>query len=70
MTRLNIGYQGFKIGARVGDQWALGVNVNSKLDQAGLHALAGIVNLEYNSRALGMCAVNGKGYATIKGGSI
>lgn len=61
MTRLNVGYQGFKMGFLVGDQMAVRVapTLTPKAAEKALHALKTIVAVEDSLRYYQVFGING-----------
>lgn len=63
MTRLNIDYQGFKLGVRIADTLALSIRMDDQGQIAGLHAIKGIAHVIQGMREYQAFAVNGQTYA-------
>lgn len=65
MTRISAVYQGFKLGARIADKYALQVNVGDLNAIAGLHAIKNIANTQGLMAEIRTFGVNGSVYAEL-----
>ena len=63
MTRLNVGYQGFKLGVRIADSLALALNVAKKEDVDVLHKMKNMAHVIETMRSFKAFSVNGVTYA-------
>lgn len=64
MTKLNVSkYQGFTVGVRVADKFALTARTENLLDVAALHTIKGLVYVEMLERSVQAFAVNNVLYA-------